>query len=170
MSDMRRRTRWLRELAEPQPVRRADVRSFDRAAQSVGLDGGLARGTFHARLVYKPEQNASHRYWRGQCATLRLLRIGLKRVEIGRSISASENESWLPGRPLRLVRANFKSALRLICFAGSITYSRWRASKKTRVGRNVPKAWAEPDRLICCSLDVTTSAEPHTKARTSTSC
>jgi len=61
MSDMRRRTRWLRELAEPQPVRRADVWSFDRAAQSVRLDSGLARGTVHARLVDKPEQNASQK-------------------------------------------------------------------------------------------------------------
>ena len=48
-------TRWLRELAEPEPVRRAELWSFDAAARSVSLDGGLARGTVHARLVYRPE-------------------------------------------------------------------------------------------------------------------
>ena len=125
MSDLRRRTRWLRELAEPQSVQRADVWSFDRAAQSVGLDGGLARGTVHARLVYKPEQK-----------TLCELQVS--------------TPSDLFRRP------NYLFPLE--------------AAKKTQVGRHVPKALAEPDPLICCSLDVTTSAEPHTQARTSTSC
>jgi hypothetical protein len=48
-------TRWLRELSEPEPVRRAELWSFAAAAHSVGLDAGLARGTVHARLIYRPE-------------------------------------------------------------------------------------------------------------------
>ena len=48
-------THWMRELAEPEPVRRDAVLSFDRAARAAGLDDKLARGVAHARLVYRPE-------------------------------------------------------------------------------------------------------------------
>src|SRR6185312_2421394 len=48
-------TRWLRELSEPEPVRRAEVWTVERAATKAGLDDGLARGTVKGRIVYRPQ-------------------------------------------------------------------------------------------------------------------
>lgn len=44
-------TRFLRELSGPEPVRHAEVWTFQQAAQSVGLDPTKVR----ARLVFRPE-------------------------------------------------------------------------------------------------------------------
>ena len=47
-------TRWDRELAEPEPVRRGDLISDQRAAEASGLSREFSENRLHTRLVYDP--------------------------------------------------------------------------------------------------------------------